>query len=367
MTKNRKRWLWIIIIVVVLAIIGTFIYLKMNNKDKKQGPATVKVTKTNIIEKALAVGKFEPANEIMVKSKVSGVVKKLFADVGDFVTIGTPLMEIKPDPTPLELVEAKRDLEMQEIDLNNLKREISRKNALKEKGLISDQDYETTTQRFDEASLNVQRARERLELLEKGKVKIENTSIESVIKSPITGFILERKVSVGDPVVPLTSYQPGTELLIMADMAELLFKGTVDEIDVGKIKEAMPVEIQVGALPGKSINGKVTKISLKARTEENTTVFPVEISLDFLKEIVLRAGYSANANIIIQQKDSVLAILERVVTFRNDSAFVSIPQPEGKKKEVFIETGLSDAINIEVKSGLKKDDEVLEKEVKEII
>lgn len=366
MTKRRKRWLWIFI-VVILAGVGAFIFIKMNNKDKQKGPATIKVTKTNIVEKALAVGKIEPANEIMVKSKVSGVVKKLYADVGDFVTIGTPLLEIKPDPTPLELVESKRDLEMQEIELNNLKREISRKKALKEKGLISDQDFEDTNRRNDQATLNVQRARERLELLEKGKVKIENSSIESVIKSPITGYILERKVSVGDPVVPLTSYQPGTELLIMADMAELLFKGTVDEIDVGKIRETMPVDIQVGALPGKNITGKVTKISLKARSVENTTVFPVEISLDVLKEIVLRAGYSANANIIIQKKDSVLTIPERVVTFRNDSAFVSIPQPEGKKKEVFIETGLSDAINVEIKSGLKENDEVLEKEVKEII
>ncbi len=367
MTKSRKRWLWINVLLIVLAGIGTIIVMKMNGEDKKQGPATVKVTKTNIIEKALAVGKIEPANEIMVKSKVSGVVKKLFADVGDFVTIGTPLLEIKPDPTPLELVEAKRDVEMQEIELENIKREISRKSALKEKGLISDQEFEAANQKFDEASLNVQRARERLELLEKGKVTIENTSIESVIKSPITGYILERKVAVGDPVVPLTSYQPGTELLIMADMAELIFKGTVDEIDVGKIKETMPVEIQVGALPGKSITGKVTKISLKARSEENTTVFPVEISLDTLKSIVLRAGYSANANIIIQKKDSVLAIPERVVIFRNDSAFVNLPQPGKKKKEVFIETGLSDAINIEVKSGLKEKDEVLEKEVKEII
>lgn len=173
-------------------------------------------------------------------------------------------------------------------------------------------------------------------------------------------------INVGDPIVPLSSYQAGTVLFTLADMKKLLFKGTVDEIDVGKLKEGMEADIQVGALPGKPVKGILDKISLKAQKDDNTTVFPVEIVIQIEEGSVLRAGYSANANIIIQKKDSVLVIPERVVTFRNDSAFVNIPEGEGKK-EIFIETGLSDAIYIEIFSGLKKDQEVLEKEVKEII
>lgn len=156
-------------------------------------------------------------------------------------------------------------------------------------------------------------------------------------------------------------------LFTVADMKKLIFKGTVDEIDVGKLKEGMQTEITVGALPGKPVTGILDKISLKARKEDNTTVFPVEIIVQPAEGQMLRAGYSANANIIIQKKDSVLAIPERVVTFRNDSAFVNIPEGADGKKEVFIKTGLSDAIFIEVISGLKEGDEVLEKEVKEII
>jgi HlyD family secretion protein len=148
-------------------------------------------------------------------------------------------------------------------------------------------------------------------------------------------------------------------------MGKLLFKGTVDEIDVGKLNEGMTAEIQVGALPGKPVKGVVKKISLKARKDDNTTVFPVEIGIVLEAGQVLRAGYSANANIIIQQKDSVLAIPERVVTFRNDSAFVHISESEGKK-EVYIQTGLSDAIYIEIKAGLNENQEVLEKEIKQI-
>jgi len=368
MAKKSKRWLWILIVSIVLLGVIAVIVIKLQGDSGDKGVRTVKVTRTNIVEKALAVGKIEPKNEIKVKSKVSGVVKKLFADIGDHVSMGSALLEIKPNPTPLELVGAKRDVQMQQIELKNLEREIARKKSLKEKGLISDQEFEDSNRRFDEAELNVKMAAERLELLEKGKVKIQNTSIETTVKAPISGYILEKNIAIGDPVVPLTSYQPGTELLTMANMEHLLFKGTVDEIDVGKIAEGMPVDMQVGAIPGKEITGKVMKISLKARNEENSTVFPIEISIDHLEGVVLRAGYSANANIIIQKKDSVLSIPERVVTFRNDSAFVNIPTgEEGGKKEIYIETGMSDAINIEVKSGLKEKQEVLEKEVKEII
>jgi HlyD family secretion protein len=361
--KFRKKQLWFIIPALVAV---ACIALAFAGKKKSNGTATVKVERKNIVDKALAVGSLEPMNEIAVKSKISGVVGKLFVEVGDFVEKGKPLLEVKPDPTPFELAEAKRNVEMADITLNTLKRELQRNEELKKKGLISDYDYEVLRRQYDEADLNRKMAEERLELIEKGKIKIENTSIESVILSPITGFILEKTVNLGDPVVPLTSYQAGTELIKMADMKQLVFKGTVDEIDVGKIKEGMDTELQVGALPGKTVKGRVKLISLKARKQENTTVFPVEVMIEDAQGAVLRAGFSANANIIIAKMDSVLSIPERVITFRNDSAFVRIPEGEKKSKEVHIQTGLSDAIQIEVKSGLEEGQEVLEKETKEI-
>jgi len=153
----------------------------------------------------------------------------------------------------------------------------------------------------------------------------------------------------------------------MADMKDLLFKGTVDEIDVGKIKEGLICQLQIGALPGKAVEGIVTLISLKAKKEDNTTVFPVEIKITETSNSVLRAGYSANANIIIAQRDSVLSVPERVIIFRNDSAFVQMPKGENDFEEREIKTGLSDAILIEVLDGLEEGEDVLEKEVKEII
>lgn len=364
--KSRKKLIvWLSVIVVVVIVVALFAMSK-SRSNKSDKVATIKVEKRNIVEKALAVGTIDPETEIAVKSKISGVVKKLFVDAGSLVKEGDPLIEIRPDPTPLELAEAKRNVEMSEISLLKAEQEYNRLKQLKQKGLISEQDFESTQQQYKQEKVRLEMSKEKLALLEKGKVTIANTNIEAIIKAPASGYILEKKIDVGDPIVPLTSYQAGTEIFTMADMNNILFKGTVDEIDVGKLKEGMKAEIQVGAIPGKPVYGKVFKISLKAQKEDNTTVFPVEITIEKSDNMVLRAGYSANANIIIQQKDSVLAIPERVITFRNDSAFVNIPQPDEGKKEVYIKTGLSDAVYIEVISGLKEDDEVLEKEVKEI-
>lgn len=286
--------------------------------------------------------------------------------VGQFVKAGQPLLEVKPDPTPQELVQAKRNVQMRRIAVSALEKELSRNRELREKNLISDYDFEVLKREYEESALNLEIASEQLELLEKGKVVIADKNIESVIKSPITGYVLEKSVNVGDPVVPLTSYQAGTELMKMADMDKLIFKGTVDEIDVGKIAEGMPVEFQVGALPGVNVTGTLSLISLKARREQNTTVFPVEITIDDMGGTVLRAGFSANAGIIIARKDSVLSVPERVVWFRNDSAFVRVPKGEDEFSEKYIETGLSDAIQVEVLSGLSLGDKVLEKDITRI-
>jgi HlyD family secretion protein len=367
MARVKKRIIIWVIVVLVITVPIAFFLLNARKSNTDNGPKTVEVKRETIIQKALAVGSIEPVDEIAVKSKISGVVGKLFADEGDFVQAGAPLLEVKPDPTPLELAEAKRDVELKSIELENLKRELGRQKELKTRGLISDQEYENLERIFDEAKLRHQISSERLALLEKGKVRIANTNIETVVKAPITGYILQVAINQGDPVVPLTSYQAGTDLMKMADMNKLIFKGTVDEIDVGKIQEGLPVELQIGALPGKEIKGKVSLISLKALKEDNTTVFPVEITITDKQESTLRAGFSANANIIIAKKQDVLTIPERVITFRNDSAFVHLPSPEGEPKERFIETGLSDAIQIQVISGLNEGDKVLEKKVKEII
>ena len=350
---------------ITVVVIGVFVAVRSSNANgNKSTEGGVTVVRSTVIDKALAVGKIEPDVEVIVKSQVSGVVEKLFADAGEFVKMGTPLIQIKPNPTPLELVDSRRQIELREMELANLQRDIDRKRSLKEQGLVSAEDFEGAQQRFAEATLQVQMAKERLELLQQGRVQIADDRIESVIKAPITGFVLEKSVQIGDPVVPLTSYQEGTVLMRMSEMKHLLFRGTVDEIDVGRLKEGMPVEVKIGALPQAKIRGVLSRISLKAKQQESATVFPVEIALTAIGGTVLRAGYSANADVIIDRRDSVLTVPERVVTFAGDTATVTVRLPNNRTEVRTIKTGLSDAINIEVTGGLKEGEQVAEKPVK---
>jgi HlyD family secretion protein len=352
-------------LVVVAALTGVAAVTVQGDKGET-GPETVTVARADIVDKALAVGTIVPEVEVGVKAKVSGVVQRRYADPGDFVRAGAPLLEIKPDPTPLELVEGRRQVQLQQIQVTNLKKESDRMQTLKEQGLISEQQYDSSQRQYSEATLQLETARERLALLEKGRVTSGATSVESLVRAPINGFILEKMVEVGDPVVPLSTYQEGTVLMTMADMNHLLFRGTVDEIDVGRLKEGMTANIKIGALPDAKISGVLSKISLKAKKDETATTFPVEISIRTAERVTLRAGFSANADIIIQQRDKVLSLPERVVYFEKGQSYVMLPTPDGKGKKTSITTGLSDAINVEVTGGLKENDKVLEKPRKEI-
>jgi HlyD family secretion protein len=352
-------------VAVALVAGGVFIFGGSKSSNDNALPK-VKVQRGNIVDKALAVGTIEPENEISIKSKVSGVVKKIYADAGTYVKAGQPLLEVKPDPTPLELADAKRQVQLVQNDLDNLTKDNVRQESLVKKQLISTREYEEFQKRFQDAQLRLKIANERLELLESGKVTIDNTEIESIIKAPIDGYVLSKTVEVGDPVTPLTSFQEGTVLMKMANMERLIFKGTVDEIDVGKLKEGMETILKVGALPNDTVRGFLKKISLKAEKKENASVFPIEILIPKANNATLRAGYSANASIIITKKDNVLTIPERVVTFRNDSAFVKLALANDKEEERLIKTGLSDAINVEVISNLAEGDSLVEKPVKKI-
>jgi HlyD family secretion protein len=188
--KRKRLWKLVLFVGLPLAAIGAFLMLRSND-DAKNKLTTVKVVRGDIVEKAIAVGTIEPLTEIGVKSKISGVVKKLFVDAGQIVEARAPLLEIKPDPTPLELAEAKRNVEVAMIDFHTQEQEMQRQQQLKERGLISDKEFQAINDQFSQAKLKVQIAQEKLALIEQGKVKIAGTNIETVIYAPIKGYILE--------------------------------------------------------------------------------------------------------------------------------------------------------------------------------
>ncbi len=356
---------------IIISFIGIMIValgFKFAKSEKKTTGdfKTVPVTRGTVIEKALAIGKITPLNEIQVKSKIAGNVQKIYANVGDKISAGQPLAEIIPDPTPLQITESRRNVELARVTYDQARNEFLRQKELLARNLISRQEFEKQKMAYEEAKLRKKLAEEKLAILIKGKVSSARNKVESVIRAPVSGTVLEKFVNVGDPVVPLTPYQAGTPLFTLADMSQLIFRGTIDEIDVGKVRLGMPAEIKIGALPSKKIKGIVSLISPKAKKEDNATLFDIEISIVKVGSLELRAGYSANADIIIRKAENVLTLPERLVTFKNDSAFVEVLDSLGKPRKKTILLGLSDGVTAQITSGLKENEPVIERPPKEI-
>jgi HlyD family secretion protein len=348
-------------------VVGIIIFLsRKDGKGDEVAYKTVPVSKGTIVEKALAVGTITPMNEIQVKSKIPGIVQVINAEVGDNITRGATLVDISPDPTPLEITQARRNLEIANVTYKQAEREYERQKSLLAKNLISEQDFEEAQLAYEEAKLRYELAKDNLSLIEEGKAGTLTETVESTVRAPIDGTILEKFVNVGDPVVPLTSYQAGTPIFTMANMSNLIFRGTIDEIDVGKVKVGMPAEIKIGALPGEIIQGTVSRISPKAKKEENSTLFDIEIVIANTDNIELRAGYSANADIIIQRASDVLQIPERLLTFQNDSVFVEIEKENGEVDRQQVQLGLSDGVNAQITEGVAESTLVVERPPKEI-
>lgn len=366
-----RRIIRLLVVVVVLVGVTAAIWAFVGNRGGNgPGWTTVEVTRGDITEKALAVGQIEPRERFQVKSKVSGIVKRCFVEVGDRVSTGDPLFEIAPDPTPQELLDVDHRVRSTEAVFERARADLERGRELHDQGLMPQGDLDRLAESFELARVSLEQARDNRELTRSGRVTGGSTKVETVIRATASGTLLSRAVDVGDPVVPLTSYQPGTELAAVADMRDLLFEGTVDEIDVGKIAVGMPCRIKVGALPDQAVTGRLSRIAPQAQKSEGATLFEVEIELDADQEVVLRAGYSANSDVVIREKTGVLTIPERLVSFEDDgaAAFVEVPgpTPDAEPRKVAVELGLSDGLTVEVLSGVAEGDEVVQRPPKEI-
>lgn len=368
-----KRLLKILFVflLVAAAVVAGYFWLQKN--QQKEAPfELVDVEMGSITEKAIAVGQIEPRLKFEVKSKIPGIVKRCTVEVGDSVEPGDPLFEIVPDPTPTELVEAQRRVQVAESAYRRAESDWQRSTELAKQGIIATEEEDARRESFELARIELEGAQDNLELVREGKISTRGRSVESLIRAPAAGIVLQREVDPGDPVVPLTTFQEGTVMATVADMGDLIFKGTVDEIDVGKLKVGVPARLNIGALPGEEVTGYLSRIAPQAKEEEGARLFEVEIELHDVKnpEIILRAGYSSTADLIIREKNEILLIPERLVLFEEDGAkaFVELPPEtlEGEPVKVEIVAGLSDGLNVEVVEGLQEDDQVVERPPREV-
>lgn len=360
--------IFFLLLIVVAAAAGLYAWASADKKNGKTKLVTAEAG--SITEKALAVGQIEPRQKFSIKSKISGVVKKCLVQVGDHVRVGDPLFEIAPDPTPTDVTDASSAVDTARSAFEQANLDYARQQSLFKQGVAPKSALDSAKTAYDLAKITLAKAMQTRELTMTGRVTGGGMNLESIIRAPAAGTVLTRAVNPGEPVVPLTPYQPGTELAAIADMSDLLFRGTIDEIDVGKIAVGMPTRIKVGALPSDVVTGRVTRIAPQAQQKEGATLFDVWIELSPSEKLTLRAGYSANAEIVIREKKNVLTIPERLVEFdeSGNKAFVQIASadPKGKPVKTEVKVGISDGLNVEIVSGLSAGQKLVEKPPKEI-
>ena len=379
MKKTTGKLKWVVGVGIIAAIlVAGFFYFK---KPEVVMP-TVVVTKGSIAEQAEAVGYIKTRHFSTVKSQVDGIVEEIYHEEGEYVTKNTPLAKIKPMPSPKEYAEVHQELNNAISKEKEVEIAFDRQKYLLSNRVIAANhiDYTAAKNEYNLAKNNRILAEQKLALLDSGETVVAGKQIESVVVSPIDGNVLYHGVNVGDPVISLSSSQVATALFTIANIQDLMFKGSVDERDAAKIKVGMHAKIKIGSLPDQEITGKISSVALQSDKEnkENSGVsqstsndnnsspfnvgFKVEITdLQFPKYLVLRSGYSATATVAIKKVDNVLMLPLRVIQYKDTKPHVLLPNKKGKKpKQQPVELGVSDNINIEIKSGLKLDDRVLD-------
>lgn len=350
-----------LIILAVLLLFGSFIgggyYLYQKSEEQPVIYNTAKPFYSDVIKKTVATGSIIPRKEIEIKSQVSGVVAELFVEAGEQVKTGQLIARIKIIPDVVALNNAENNLKTAIINFKNSQKELKRQQDLFEQKVISEFDYNQFLLDYNLRKQQVEAAENNLDLIKEGAAK-KSGNVSNLVKSTVNGMVLDVPVKEGNFVIETNTFNDGTTIAFVADMNEMIFEGNVDETEVGKIKEGMDLILKIGALENESFVAKLEYISPKGVEEEGAIQFEIRAAVTLEEGKFLRAGYSANADIVLDKRDSVLVIPERILTFKDGKSMVEIQKAEQEFEEIAVETGLSDGINIEVLSGVNQDDEL---------
>ena len=347
----KKVLKYILFIGLAVLFVWTMYFLYEKSASKPDEFAVEKMKKNNIVKKTVANGKIVPRKEILIKPVVSGIIAELYVEAGDTVKQDQPLAKIKIVPDMLSLSNAENRVRNAEIARDNAKLNFDRNKPLADKGVISASEMQT----FDIALRNTEQelaaAQEALQVVRDGISR--SSAGNTIVRSTIEGMVLDVPVKEGNSVIERNNFNEGTTIAAIADMNDLIFQGKVDESEVGKVKLGMPVVITVGAIEDAKWDADLEYIAPKGVEENGAIQFEIRAAVKVKEGQHLRSGYSANADIVLQQKDSVYTVPESIVEFnpQGDSAFVQVKNGETWKK-TYIRTGLSDGINLEVIDGI---------------
>ncbi len=356
---NKQLKITLIIFFILLVGIAILAVFKKNNKPKETFK-TEKLSKANIINKVVATGKIIPDDEVEIKPQISGIIEKIYVNEGDAIKNGDLIATIKVVPNEQSLNSAKGRIDNAKIVLDNAKTEYNRNKILFEKGVISTQSFDTFTLNYNQAKQNLANAISDYSIIKRGSAGGSSTANTNV-KATVSGTILEIPVKEGDQVIESNNFNAGTTISTIADLGKMIFEGKVDEAEVGKLKIGMPLNIKLGAIQDKEFDAKLRFIAPKGTEDQGAVQFKIEgdVNVESTNSYI-RAGYSANADIVLEKKDSILVIKEALLQYDKDTKkpYVEVMLDEANYERRDIETGISDGINMEIISGLKEDDKI---------
>ncbi|SDE13380.1 HlyD family secretion protein [Pricia antarctica] len=353
---------YILIGVLVLgALWAAAFFIKSNSKSavtyEVQNPFI-----TNIEKKTVATGKLIPEDEIEIKPQISGIIQKMYKEEGDKVKSGDLIAMIKVVPNEQALNQARGRVRNAELALNNSKIEYDRNKTLFDKGVIASQDFNTLQLQFNQAQQEIENARADYQIIREGSAG-GSSSANTNIRATVDGTILEIPVEEGDQVIESNNFNDGTTIATIADLSNMIFEGKVDEGEVAKLKVGTPLKINLGAVEGKELDAKLRFIAPKGIEETGAVQFKIEGDVEVNDDIFIRAGYSANASLVLEKKDSILVIPEALLQFdkKTDKPYVEIADGAVEDQKFLrkdIEIGISDGVNVEIVSGLTESDKV---------
>ena len=345
-----------ILLVIFLGAFGyTLYYLWDKSRKEPEIYDTEKPFITDITKKSVATGSIVPREEIDIKPQISGIIQEIYVEAGETVEVGDPLARIKVIPDMVALNNAQNRVERAEIALDNAKKDFDRNKKLFDKKVIAYAEFQQTETAYKNAQQELEAAQDNLEIVKEGASKKQAENALNVVSATISGMVLDVPVKVGNQVIESNNFNEGTSIATLADMTKLIFEGQIDESEVGKLNEGMDIVLTVGAIDDQKFDAKLEYISPKGVEENGAVQFEIKARVMLDSSDFIRAGYSANANIVLAQKDSVLAIKESLLQFDKQQPYVEVAVGEQKFERREVKTGLSDGINVEILEGVDKE------------
>lgn len=352
--KKYGKFIMVAIFAIVLAGIFVFLYLKSRPEEiryEKVRPEIRTIEKT-----AVVTGKIVPRDEINIKPQISGIITELYKEAGETVRAGEVIAKVKVIPEMSSLSAAQSRVRLAEINLKQAETDMEREQALYDRQLVSREEYDKVKQTRDQAREEYNAAVDALEVVRDGVSKSNASSSSTLIRSTISGLVLDVPVKVGNSVIQSNTFNDGTTIAVVADMNDLIFDGKIDETEVGRIEEGMGMEITVGALQDLTFDAVLEYIAPKATENNGTNEFQIKAAVKVPSGTRMRSGYSANARIVLQHSDSVLTVPESTLEFSGDSVFVYVAGSDSTYMRRPVVTGLSDGISIEIMEGVSAND-----------